>query len=111
MKNPRSKGMRAEHEYELMEQAKGRLTYRVKGATKFNRNVDIFGLFDLLSIDGNTKRRYWIQVKSNKRPSKREVQELKEFKFKWLTQMGDYIVWATKIDYERKNNGWIEEII
>ena len=102
----RSKGNKAEHEYELIEQSKGRITYRVKGSTMFNKNVDIFNIFDILSIDSKTKEKFWIQVKSNKKLYEPEKERLTGFKEKYFNE-SDKIVWANRKDYE----GWEELII
>src|SRR3990167_5177092 len=97
----RSKGNRREREYELMEIAKGRIVYRVKGSIRFNENVDIFHMFDMLSVDPKNKTKIWIQVKSNKKISKKEKEKWRKFKEKYFTNK-DIMVWATKIDYK----GW-----
>src|SRR3990167_11418418 len=48
--NARAKGMRIEALAEKQLIAKGYVTYRVKGSTRFQRNLDIFGLFDVIAI-------------------------------------------------------------
>ena len=73
VKNPRKKGFRNERKCVDELEKNGWLTYRVKGSTKFNKNVDIFGLWDILAIKpylfvGKTRMRL-IQVKSNQKPS------------------------------------------
>jgi len=70
IKNPRAKGAKAERlcEKELIED--GWLTWRVRGATPYSKQVDMFGIWDIYAIkpiDGRTIHRY-IQVKSNRRP-------------------------------------------
>lgn len=74
--NTRSKGMRNERKAVKELEADGWLTYRVKGSTIFNRNVDIFGLWDILAIKNKTSTMLdenWtaiklIQVKTNQKP-------------------------------------------
>ena len=67
----RSKGFKAERKAEQELQSQGYLTYRVKGSTRWNREVDMFGLFDILAIKktGDVQRRVWLQVKCNRKPT------------------------------------------
>jgi Holliday junction resolvase len=59
----RSKGSRNELEYQRKLEGQGYITYRVKGATKFNKQVDIFGIADILAI--NDSEVLLVQVKTN----------------------------------------------
>ena len=69
--------MRSERKAEQELKSQGWLVYRVKGSTKFNKNVDIFGLWDILAIkkiSPNLSRTsetaiVLIQVKTNKKPT------------------------------------------
>ena len=70
MVNTRSKGMRNERKAVKELERMGWLTYRVKGSSKWNRNVDIFGLWDIFAIQqcGDHTETILIQVKTNKKP-------------------------------------------
>jgi len=86
------------------------MVYRVKGSTKFNKNVDIFGLFDLLclfppSLD-NPQKRKWIQVKSNKQIYGKELQLFKDFNRNYCDENDSVEIW-TWID----RKGWKKKII
>ena len=131
--NPRAKGRSYELkcEKELIKQ--GYLTYRAKGATKFNLQVDIFSLFDLMALkkidirnernagmdnDGlitpklfKIERRY-IQVKVNKKLSEKELIPFKEFK-KNYTDANDKIqIWSYwQMGKRKKIKGWEINII
>lgn len=59
----RSKGRKAELEYSLILESEGYLVERVKGAVKFSKSVDFFGIADLIAIGADGVR--LIQVKSN----------------------------------------------
>lgn len=87
IKNRREKGMRNERKAVKELEAEGWLTYRVKGSTIFNKNVDIFSLFDIFCIkelkmnQGDVETMFrLIQVKTNKKPS---LKPFKNFKRKY----------------------------
>ena len=94
MVNARAKGMRNELKAEKELISQGYLTYRVKGSTKFNKNVDIFGLWDIycikekvgplnIRINCFVPRRTiikLIQIKTNQKPS---LKPFKEFAKKY----------------------------
>jgi len=63
MVNTRVKGRNTEKRAERELIADGWLVYLVKGTTKFNKNVDIFSMFDLVAIKGNKVR--FSQIKTN----------------------------------------------
>jgi len=48
----RSKGSQYEREFEKLLLDLGWVTQRVKGSTMFNKNVDFFGHWDIISFDG-----------------------------------------------------------
>lgn len=78
--NTRAKGNRNEARAVTALENNGWLTYRVKGSTIWNKNVDIFGLFDIIAIkrlNGITYTRY-IQVKSNQKPSMKPFKLFKD---------------------------------
>lgn len=58
----RSKGMQYEREYENILQLLGYQTQRVKGSTRWNKNVDFFGVWDIIAFN----KHGWllVQVKS-----------------------------------------------
>ena len=76
----RQKGNRSELRAVKELERDGWLVYRVKGPTKFNKNVDIFGLFDIIAkrpLKRETKNlltspsdpdTIWLQIKTNKKP-------------------------------------------
>jgi len=82
MVNTRRKGNRAELEAVKELEKKGYLVYRVKGSVKFNKNVDIFGIADILAIKKNETK--LVQVKSNIRPDLRPFELFKQ-KFPQIT--------------------------
>ena len=47
----RSKGAQYEREFEEILNKLGYTTQRVKGATKFNKNVDCFGKFGIIDLN------------------------------------------------------------
>lgn len=109
----------------------GWLVYRVKGSTIWQKNQDIFGLFDILALHKGAIRlrgnflksvhilekfeegvmshdvcyaRY-IQCKTNRRPSKKQRAELSDFKKKHLNDW-DTVEWWNW----RNRKGW-EKIV
>ena len=73
----RSKGQAAEREYQKILESQGYLVERVKGSSKWNKQVDIFGVFDLVGM--NHKCLIGVQVKCNRTGG--AIKKLKEFKF------------------------------
>lgn len=78
----RRKGSRNELKAVRELEERGWNVYRVKGATKFNKNVDMFGLFDILALYpkgfGLAPKMLWLQVKSNRKPSMKPFKEFKK---------------------------------
>ena len=62
--NTRGKGIITERLAEQQLRAQGFLTYRVKGSSRFQKNQDIFGLFDILAVKPTEIK--FIQVKGYK---------------------------------------------
>lgn len=91
----RSKGQTRERMAQEMLERSGWLVYRVKGSTKFNRNVDIFGLFDLLCIRKQIvgQERLWIQVKTRDKPP---LEPYYEFKEKYCDDHDSVELWVWK---------------
>ena len=90
--NRRAKGNRNELKAVKELEADGYITYRVKGSTnRFQKNVDIFGLFDIL---GKRKEQMiWVQVKSNKKPS---LKPFVEFYKKYCSGLDSVEIWVYK---------------
>lgn len=93
MVNNRIKGNRNEAQAVKDLEAQGYLVYRVKGSTKWNTNVDIFGIFDILGIRKNES--LLVQVKTNVKPNLRIYEE---FHFKY--PQFNVQVWV-KTDYKK----------
>ena len=98
MVNKRQKGMRHELKVQKQLEKEGWITYRVKGSTKFNKDVDMFHLFDIFAIYGTLAQghkiivRKYIQVKS-KKPS---LVPFKEFKEKYCDNNDFVQIWTYK---------------
>ena len=113
----RSKGFRNERRCEEELKKDGWETYRVKGSTRFNKNVDLFDLFDLIALKkgdhisenfniyGMTKVKL-IQVKTNK---KADMNELIKFKRKYPDLEIEMWTWWVR-GKRKKKHGW-EKII
>lgn len=103
MMNTRKKGNRIENKAVKELEANGWIVYRVKGSTKFNKDVDIFGLFDIMARNKIGKRTKWIQVKSNQKPN---FTAFAEFKDNYCTTFDSVEIWVWK---DRK--GFIKHVI
>lgn len=91
----RRKGNRSELKAVKELEADGWRVYRVKGSTKFNKNVDMFnGLFDICAKKGKYTK--WIQVKTN-RPV--PMKPFEEFKYKYCSEYESVEQW---VHYDRK---------
>ena len=66
--NTRAKGRRIENRARKELEADGWLVYQVPGTTKWNKEVDIFGLFDLFAMHEIYGMKL-IQIKTNRKPS------------------------------------------
>lgn len=100
MTNSRKKGRRSELEYKEMLESKGEVVYLVKMPTKFSLNQDMFGLWDIFSIDPLTKQKSFVQVKTNHKPN---LKPFIEFRNRYLRSEDKVIV---AIKYNHK--GWEE---
>lgn len=99
--NTRKKGNRVENKAVKELEAEGWLVYRVKGSTKFNKNMDIFGLFDIIARkDLNIK---WIQIKTN-RPV--PMQPFSDFAQKHCTEYESVEQWIWK-----DRRGWTKKVV
>ena len=76
----RNKGMQYEKEFEKLLQDWGYTTERARGSTKFNKKVDMFGLWDIISF--NKEGWLFAQVKTDYR--NKVYEELKEWFDKFL---------------------------
>ena len=95
MVHKRNKGNRIERLAVKELEDDGWKVYRVKGSTKFNKNVDIFGLFDILAIKkviNNTLYKF-IQVKSNKKPT---LEPFKAFVNEYQDDYNLFEIWVKK---------------
>jgi len=105
MVNSRRKGMALEREAECMLKEKGYLTFRVRGSTTFNRNVDIFGEFDILAVKAGMKR--WIQIKANKSIPRRKLFEWAKMKKEHFNETDSFEWWTYWNRGRRKGkSGW-----
>ena len=110
MVSNREKGRIAEAFAEKAMQSAGWLTYRVKGSTRFNRNVDIFSLYDLLCIHAgnaaNPPSRKWIQVKNNKKLYGKQIEPFRAFRRDYCDGNDSVEIWTW-----RGRKGWEKRII
>lgn len=98
--NTRKKGQLAERRAVQELRDKGYLVYRVKGSTRWNKEVDIFSLFDIYAIKnliyahhGRTLiNRKYIQVKHRK-PT---LTKFKKFKEEYCAEDDDVEIWVWK---------------
>ncbi len=103
--NTRTKGrlleLRAEKELNLDEW----ITYRVKGTTRFNRNVDIFGEFDILAVKKGMHK--YIQIKANQKPLPKDLIRLRELYKNYFGPKTTFEWWTYWNKGKRKNKqGW-----
>jgi Holliday junction resolvase len=92
----RSKGNRNERKAQVELEKEGYLVYRVKGATRFQKNVDMFSIFDIVAKKGHYTK--WIQVKTNKKPV---LKPYEDFQKNYCSEFESSEVW---IHIDRK--GW-----
>lgn len=89
--NSRAKGNRNEVKAVKELEKDAWIVYRVKGSTMFNKNVDMFGLWDLCAKKGMLTR--WIQVKTNKKPC---MNEFEHFAAHYCSPYESVEVWVYK---------------
>jgi len=89
MTNPRAKGSRTERRAKKELELCGWNVYRVPGAIRFNKGVDLFGLWDLLAL--KDKQRKWIQCKTNKWVNLRPFQA---FKREYGNEYDSFEIWT-----------------
>lgn len=92
----RRKGARSEMKAVKELESDGYLVYRVKGSTKWNANVDIFGIFDIIARKEKFTR--WVQVKTNNKP---KMEPFKEFFDRYCSEYETVEVWNFR-DYKEK---------
>lgn len=87
MVNAKAKGRRREQQTKRLLEERGWLVELVRGSYRFNKQVDFFGLFDIIAIKYNPIRKQTevrlVQVKSNRRPDKETRKRLREFWHKY----------------------------
>ena len=80
--NSRAKGRRIENLAKKKLESEGWSVIQVSGSTKFKKQVDFFGLFDLIAMKPDRASRIrFIQVKANKLPTKKQWNKLNEFRY------------------------------
>lgn len=89
MVNARKKGSRSELKAVKELEADGWLVHRVKGSSKWNKNVDMFSLFDLCAKKDSVT--LWIQVKTNKKPP---LDKYSKFKEEYCCEYENVEVWV-----------------
>lgn len=99
--NTRRKGRQNENRVVDELESDGWLTYQVKGSTKFNKECDIFNLFDVMAIktlgESPITLTRFIQVKTNQKPN---FDKFIEFRDKYIKDWRYTIeVW---VYYDRK---------
>ena len=99
-KGRRSKGRRAELEAKKLLEAAGWTVEIVHGAQKYNANVDMFGLWDLLALKGGWRK--FIQVKCNRKPP---FKEYEGFARQFGNPFCSFEVWVRK-DNKPKEKRW-----
>ena len=94
--NSREKGNKSERKCVKELEKEGWLVYRVKGSTKFNKNVDIFGLFDILAIKRKygLQKRKWIQVKTNQKLYGKKLKPFLNFKYRYCCGGDEVEIWT-----------------
>lgn len=95
--NTRAKGRNAEKEFASILRKQGYLVDLVKGSTKFNKQVDFFGIGDILAI--NKESLLIVQVKSN--TTSGAIKKLKEFKQSF--DFPDFVKFQVVVRYDNKN--------
>jgi Holliday junction resolvase len=122
MVNTRKKGRRYERMCNKKLISKGWFTYLVPPQQRFQKNVDIFGMFDIIAIKKTdlcktisyynnmklkevpmfqTINRLYVQVKHEDKWTKETIRKLTEFKKKFLGDSDIVQLWNW-----RKNKGW-----
>lgn len=106
MVNSRLKGRRSEYKCKKILESEGWLVELVKPSVKFNKQVDLFGLFDIICIKNINNKTILrcIQIKTNNRINKQKRFEMIEFKEKF----SDLIIeeWVFR-DYKKEPNKYL----
>ena len=97
--NTRAKGSNNERKAVKILEEFGYLTYRVPGSTKFNLNVDVFHLFDIIALKNKDKR--WIQVKTNRKIYGKQLEPFKAFKDAYCNEYDSVEIW---VFYDKKKS-------
>ena len=96
----RSKGMAYEREFEKILQKIGYTTQRVKGATRFNLNVDFFGIWDIIAFD----KAGWLLAQVKTRYETKYEDEMKDWFEEHQPPMTTAIYMIRKKGVRIKNN-------
>jgi Holliday junction resolvase len=103
--NKRSKGMALERKAQKELEKEGWLVQRAPGSTKWNKQVDLFGLFDLMAL--RYEKIKFVQVKCNRLPTEKETRQLEDFQTIWLGDMVCVEWWCYWNKGKRKTKqGW-----
>lgn len=97
----RSKGASYEREFESILNNIGYTTQRVKGSTKFNKNVDFFGLWDIIGF--TEKSWLLVQVKTDYRD--KVYKELRDW-FEKHKPPNTCCIYAIRKKGKRKGDRW-----
>lgn len=104
MINARSKGRRNENKTKLLYIEEGWLIEQTKGSTKWNRSVDLFGLFDHIGIKklGDTTYHLYSQTKTNE-VKKKVKEDLKLWKDKYCDNrcVVELVIWKDRKGFKR----------
>jgi hypothetical protein len=121
--NKRAKGNKYELKAQRELEREGFLVQRAPPSYRWNKQTDLFRLFDIIAVKKNTRTRY-IQVKANRTPTQKEKESLNGFrhycyfelpkgifKFGEVIQIGEVEWWCYWEKGKRKNKqGW-EKIV
>ena len=125
MVSARAKGNATERRAQLELEEEGWITQRAPPASKFSKQTDLFGLFDILALkltwstlgandyfkNYKTQERKWIQAKTNSLPTKEWKEKAKEFKEKYCCCFDSVEIWTYwQRGRRKKKQGW-EKII
>jgi hypothetical protein len=116
----RNKGNFYERKAQLELTSEGYRIYRVKGSTKFIKEVDMFNLFDMFALkkifkednDSFHIERRYIQIKTNKKLGPKELVPYNEFKENYCGAHDSVEVWSFWQQGKRKKKkGWEVNIV
>jgi Holliday junction resolvase len=101
MTNTRAKGCRIENLAKRVLESEGWLVYRVPASRMWQKEEDVFGLWDLLAVKGREYK--FVQVKSNQR---RDMKPLQLFAKEHFNPFVRFELWVYK-----DRTGWDEVLL